>query len=490
VREFAQKPYSKQAIDDGLISGRGVMISGFDPRLGMVRSRRVKSKYFYIDPHSDDVYDGSFMIEVIPNKLLADIATEFGPEIARRLRDRSTDGDGLLSILKLDDVAIKESKNEQNRRKLDNRRSYMRVWSKAGIGFRLKRSDRYDFGGDGDTYMVITLEPVSGTIMSVAPWPIPYWKDEQWFSWPYSVYDPGDNRGVPWPISPVSPGLGPQRFLDWAYSFLLGKVKSTSRDIAVTSSAINTDLKAALRGSEDVTVVGVDDFDPTVGTRVIDWIEFPQLSASLLETMRLMSKEFEHVTGMSELLRGQTESQFRSATEAELKGQFGSLRPTEMADKAEDWQSEIARKEAIAMRFAMEAKDMLPIVGTRYAAIWGVYAKGDLESVMREYGYTVAAGSMRKVSPAFRTQRAESILSKLGPTYMAIGDLISMNVAIKEWLESMGVENPEAYQLGEVPQPVAAPGQQAGGQQRAAQPQRGQATGQGQPGGVAQLLGG
>ena len=76
----------------------------------------------------------------------------------------------------------------------------------------------------------------------------------------------------------------------------------------------------------------------------------------------MVNELFEQRTGLGELLYGSTRRSMRSAREAEIKDRNSRLRIEDMAMVVEDWQSKVARKEAILARFLLEPEDIAKVV--------------------------------------------------------------------------------------------------------------------------------
>jgi hypothetical protein len=182
-------------------------------------------------------------------------------------------------------------------------------------------------------------------------------------------------------------------------------------------------------------------------------MEMMQLNPALVDMLREVELLFEKATGLYEILYGQSSKQFRSAAEANVKAEFSRLRIDDMIDQVEEWQTEIARKEAIGARYRLDAPQMAKIVGPELAQAWDFYKPGDIRDAMAEYDYTVQAGSMRKRTPQFRAEFAEKALSIVGEKALLVGDLETYNRLQAEWFAANGDPNPGSYALSAPPPP-------------------------------------
>jgi len=465
--EFGLKAYSKAAIDDGLINGRGAMFTGPDRRSGLVVSKAEASKNILIDPSTDVWYEGQYVLRFRRDVPLWEIAERFGEATAKRYLDPGSDGGvggtegegygvwsgdsggGALDAEQKEDAEAYETP----------RVSYIEVWSKMGIGLRAKKSEanRYALGtdkADNVRHLAFAYDPAAKFILGGAKWPIPYWADAGKHSWPCSFFDPAENSDPTWPISPILPAMGEQMFLDWGWSFALGAVKVACRSLQVCGTELDAKIVAALKGNQSHVVITTE-MSPDQRKDILQSVTMPQLNPALIQILQEVELLFEKRTGLYEILYGQSSRQMRSATEASVKAEFSRLRIDDVIDRVEDWQSEIARKEAIGARYKLDSPQMAPIIGPELAQAWDFYKPGDFKQALREYTYTVQAGSMRKRTPQYRAEVAEKALGIGGERALMVGDLKTYNALWMEWLSASGVPNPERFQLTATPPPEA-----------------------------------
>ncbi|MHC4644219.1 MAG: hypothetical protein ACYTBJ_01860 [Planctomycetota bacterium] len=460
-KEFGLKSSSKEAIDESLIDGRGCMMTGQDAKTGLVMSVTEHTKNLILDPSETLWYNGYWGMRLRRNVPLWIVAKRFGREVAQRLLDEDVvAGQGSHLWESGDTSAYVPSETDQETdnqiRAFDNPRvSYYEVYSKMGIGLRAKKSDNFVLGNDSPDNVLLIYEPTKKIIMRMAPWPIPFWADHAKHSWPWSFVDPAENQNHTWPISLITPAIGLQMFLDWGWSFVMGAIKKTSRSIMVCATDIDGKLMIELKGNKSFVIIPIEETNPDRRRELVNAVNLGELNPALINVMGMVEAKFEKATGLSELLYGQSKRQYRSAAEAEIKADFAQVRPDDVSDRVEEWQSEVARKEAIGARWLLDGQALAPIIGPELAEQWDVYRSGDLKAMMAEYDYTIEFGSMRKRTPQFRADVAAQRLDRMAPLYLSIGDLEGFNRAFMEWEKANGTPEPEQFTLAAQPPPEA-----------------------------------
>jgi hypothetical protein len=459
--QFGLKAHSKASIDEALIHGRGAMMTGIDAETGFIVSKDVPTKDLLFDPSEGKWYNGYYMMRLRRNQPLWKVARTFGEKVAKRLMEENVlEGEGENLFLDADFEAMDPEDRDLVRDYHGPRVTYVEVFSKMGTGLRARKSDGdtkdWRFGGDSRDHLAIVYQPTKNVIMYMDDWPIPFWADEKKkCSWPVSCYDPAEAQDKVWPISLITPALGEQMFLDWGWSFALGHVKVGSRQIMVSAADLDDKVVIALKGNDSSILIPIDEPNPEVRKNLISAIDMPQLSPALVNILDRVEQLFEKRTGLYEVLYGQSSRQFRSATEAQVKAEFSRLRIDDAIDRCEDYQADVARKEAIGARWKLSGEELAPIVGPELAQAWDLYRPGDLKQMMREYDYTIRAGSMRKRTPQYRAEFAGMRLERLGPIYLSVGDLDSYNATLREWLVANGEPNPEKFFVKVQPPPEA-----------------------------------
>ena len=142
--------------------------------------------------------------------------------------------------------------------------------------------------------------------------------------------------------------------------------------------------------------------------------------------------------------------QMRSAAEAEIRHAHATTRPADFSAKVEDSLSKMITKEAFAMRWLLERKDIEPVVGPIGGFVWEkLISSTEVEEVVREFDFRVEAGSTRKPNKARLQEQANASLQVMLPIlqvyYQAFGDPGPMNELLKFWGKAYDYENIDQF---------------------------------------------
>jgi hypothetical protein len=168
---------------------------------------------------------------------------------------------------------------------------YWKIYSKMGIGGRLTglpRRMRGPLEMFGDyTYMVVAkdvpfllnLPPdvtekagsgdggVATEVLDRVAWPTPFWSHG---GWPVTCLDFHQVPNSPWPMAHLRAGLGELKFLNWAMSFIAGKIRNTCRDFIAVKKEAGEEIKTAILEGKDETILELeadhDDISKLVGS--------------------------------------------------------------------------------------------------------------------------------------------------------------------------------------------------------------------------------
>jgi hypothetical protein len=350
---------------------------------------------------------------------------------------------------------------------------YYEVYSRIGLGMQLPSaseellSQRDALADVQHAFLVIVpgmdyplnlapdklaVESVGEEIKARLEWPIPLY--ENYDPWPCTVLDYFPNSENPWSTSPLKGALPLLVFLDHAWSFLLGRVRATSRDIILVASALEQEVWDAIESGVDQETVAVSLETLEDITKLIHVIQFPELRAEFFNVIELAESRFERASGMSPLMHGESNFQYRSAREAEIREGHVTSRPEDMADCVEAFMSDIAAKEAILTRmyvpppFHLFGEPMpeggVPDMSTPLSFFWGtIITQADPVLAAGEYDYTVEAGTARRKNRSQQFAEVQSIAQiLLGPllqVYQTTGDPAQVNNLIHMIGEPMGL---------------------------------------------------
>jgi hypothetical protein len=325
-----------------------------------------------------------------------------------------------------------------------------------------------------------TMMPgVQEAIYQQLEWPIPFWAESA-DAWPFTEIVFHEVPRSVWPMGHFKPALGEMKFLNWAYSFLASKMRTTSRDFIVVAKSAAEEIKSAMQGGRDLTILEITGEEHDI-KNVVQFLQHPEFNGDLFKVIQAVEANLEKRTGMTELVYGMTSKQMRSAHEAEMKSAQMNVRPDDMAQTVEEAMSEVSRKEAIAARLIVGPQDVLPVMGPVGAQMWAqMLTPAPLEEVVHQLDYRIEAGSTRKPNKERDAQNMnEAIQVLFNPMLqyaMQTGDFTAVNALIKDWAKAIDLDvdeylfkPPQAFMqaLGQQhanaaqpPQPQAPPPQQ------------------------------
>jgi uncharacterized small protein (DUF1192 family) len=246
-------------------------------------------------------------------------------------------------------------------------------------------------GADGQVVEVAPDVPLKylitedGRLLHECEWEIPLWRDGQW---PCSVLGFHEYPDSAYPVSPLSDAIGFQKAINWIVTLMMGKYRFTSRTVMAVvdqngQGLSETDKNKVLIGS-DIEAISVKVNGESRSLK--DFIQQFEWSHDYLSHgmtfLSLMETHFQKASGLYEILySGQTDTQSRTATDAQVKDRNSMSRVNDMRERVAKWQSEIARKEALAARFLLTRKEIGLALGPDAAEAWGFLVKPEMADV-------------------------------------------------------------------------------------------------------------
>lgn len=490
--ELDLKRESRRAIDEAIIKGCGVLWTELYQPKG-TNIRLVGSFYdtidnLIVDPDGESMEDAKWAARrrVAP---CWEVERLFGlPEGTLKAYTRFESYTQQAEVETRPDADYDRKRGQSN-----DLLVYWEVYSKMGVGGRIPGMgagvkqvlDRFgDFAylviADGVPFplnlppAVISTPGLEEEILERLEWPIPFWLDDEWPFTPIKFHEVPRNA---WPMSHLKPGLGQVKFLNWAFSFLASKVRTTSRDFIAIRSIVSGEMKDRILHGKDLTLLEIEEAHPGSINEVVQFLQHPEINGDMFRVLELIRQSFERATGLTELIYGFSSKQMRSAEEAELKGEALQVRPEDMANKVEDAMSTVARKEAIAARWHLTADDVRPIMGDAGAMYWQrLVLTSDIYSLVRQMEYRIEAGSIRKPNQA---RDASNMRDAMQTLFMPLfsyaqetGDVRPLNALMTDWARSIGMD-PNRYLLMAPPPPPAAPsGEEPGARGKTEQEQQ------------------
>jgi hypothetical protein len=358
---------------------------------------------------------------------------------------------------------------------------YWEIYSKNGMGDRLKGAGegnkvKYDLSEFGDFCYLAVVKDVpyplnmptemlergdSEELFQAAQWPIPFWTDEECSNgWPYAELSFYHKPKSVWPISPVKPAIGELRFVNWCMSFLADKAAASCKTyMGVMKSAAEEIRRQIADSSGPFTIIEISEIVGQPIDEIVSMLSAPDMPDLVwkmaTETLEFIDKRL----GTTDLIYGLSSTQMRSAAEAQTRDANTQVRPDEMANRVEDWLSESAMKEAEAAIWMLTHDDVVPVLGELGAHIFETQIQTtDFDQIVRDFDYTIAAGSARKPNKA---QRIAS-LNEFGQMFLPVasamaesGQVGPYNAFIEDMCRALDLPEPQRYQID---QPQASQG--------------------------------
>ncbi len=465
------KTHSRRVVDEAIIKGMGVwwteLVTPPGSGVSVIGSFADSIDNFTMDPDATEIEDITWCARRCVHPIDV-VARQYGLD-----RDQLKGHlDGAKPIDQdLDGQIFSDNEYPYKGRRVGKSNelvTYWKIWSKTGLGDRLKDTPQElvgAFDGMGDNCYIVVCEGVPHPLnmppamleqqadeqtgvpeelFRAVQWPIPFWAESN--GWPFVALDFHRKPGYVWPISHIKPGIGELRFLNFAMSFIAQRVATSCETLLGVSKAADQDIKDQILANSEKGFKVVE-ISETLGRSVNDLIsvfQLPEVTPELWRIVEAVAQQFDKRVGLTELAYAMTSSQMRSATEANVKAEQLSVRPDDMANRLEDAMSLIARREAFASRWLLEPKDVEPVIGPLGAAAWAQHvATLDPSVIAREFDYRIEAGSARKPNKATRVEQMQAALQTLGPILQGLvpmGIVDPLNSLLTDWAESLDID--------------------------------------------------
>lgn len=528
--ELDLKTESRLAIDEALVKGRGVILHEMYTPPGsqwaIPKATWVSVDDLLVDPDARSLKDAMW-IAIRCQEPIWKVEREYQLEEGALQNTAATVG--IESTTRQAEVDVGKLGSHYRRRgDTHDLITYYKIWSRGGMGQHLSVGKQAYLGSEigplqeglsqfGDfTYIVvaegidyplnlppalmdadITVPGVMEEVTKRVQWQVPFYKDQEW---PISELDFHLIPGCPWPQAHMKPAMGELRFLNWAMSFLAGRIRVTSRVFIGVVEHLTEDLKTELESGGDLTILPIKTQLNKTVQEMVQFLQHPEVNEDIWKIINAVMELFDKRIGLTELVYGITGKQMRSAQEASVKEERTSVRPDDMAERVEHWQTRIARKEAQMLRLLCGPQAAAPWFGENYAPdqmqfglmtqLWQKFVflppdnPQNVERVFREYEYRIEAGSARKPNmerdQANMDQAMQVLFQPLYQHYQMSGDPTQINAFITDWAKCRQLDAssylfppfqiiPDAAQPGQPPpdgggppgQPQPAPPSQA-----------------------------
>lgn len=469
--ELKLREHAREAIDEALIKGRGCLWTEMyqppEANFSLVGSFYDSTDNLFIDPDATSLSKAKWIARRCCHPVWEVEQMYHLKPGALRGNSQSQDAQAIADT-DLDSLYLKRH-GESNDLVV-----YWKIFSKMGIGGRLSgglpkalREPLDQIFGDYAYIVVCQDVPyplnISPEVQAQPPqvaqqaakWPIPFFKLDRW---PVSPLDFHTVSNSPWPVSHLKPAFGELMFINWAMSFLAGKMRTTSRDFIACLKSASEEVKEAILRNEDLQLIEITSDHKSIA-EVVQFLNHPPMNTDILTVIQIVEKMFEQRTGLNELnLGGTPQKQIRSAEEASARSSASAVRPDDMAKCVESWMGTVAESEAFAAGLMLASQDIAPILGSMAAQFWqGYVTETDMNVQSRRFEVRIESGSSRKPNKdqevANMTESMQVILPALQGYAQASGDYLPINNLIAAWAKSRDLP-PAQFALAPVPPPM------------------------------------
>lgn len=332
--------------------------------------------------------------------------------------------------------------------------SYVKIWSRCGVGARLTDMNPEMKGHlekvCGDYAHIVVAKGVpfplnlSSDALAMADndavarafrWPTPHWKRD---AWPITMLDFYRKPRSAWPMPLLGAAMGELKALNCFIAHLCNRIWMSSRDFIVVLESAAEMIEKRMKEGQDLTFMRLPDEYKDI-QKVVQFLQHPPTNFDAWKIVEALLNLFERRTGLNELLYGlQGKAEPRTATSSQIRQQNLMIRPQHMAAKVEQWMTDVAQREALAVRWWVGSEDVQELMGETGSELWrGLITESPVERTLWEIDYRVEAGSARKPNRerevANLNEAMPMILPLLQVYAQMAGDFEPLNWLIEKW---------------------------------------------------------
>lgn len=433
----------RRAVDHALTYGRAPLWCGFNARKGIVQNVFDTCAHLVQDPDAKTIEEQNWqgrqrikprweVLQKFPNqKAVVEALPKYSPPNSGR---KSRQDDSSCDLV-----------------------SYYEVW--LGVSPQNYMASMELVEGDqlGDMQAKKKYCIADGKILGVTDWEIPFFLMDEW---PGTCLDLLENPGSLWPLQPMEPGMGHLRAMNYLYTLFIAKYRMMSRTpfarMTINGQSIETEQLHKILSGEHIDILNVvvnGDAETADINKYFQRIDWGDPVPGFERIWGLVAREFEKSTGLYELLySGQTPTQIRTATAAELIESKSKTRTDAMREVTVKFMETIFRKTIFAARYLDGSDDIAKLFGPKAGMVWGDLGPPDtvaqeaqlrtqlaqqaiqqgmspeqaeealgppqfvsMDSWLTEADRSVDAGSMRRLDIDAQLQNLNVALNQLGP---------------------------------------------------------------------------
>lgn len=434
--------HMRRCVDQALTYGRGGMVTGFNDRKGIVQHVFEEAHKVILDPDA---------------RTMEEINWQARERVKPRweLRQRYPESAQIIDQLP---AYHKDQKTKNDRQRSDDTDlvSYYEMWMGVAAENYMPSLSAVQADMMPDLKAKKKYCIADGKILHESDWEIPLFMIDEW---PISCLDLLEKPGSLFPTQPMEPGMGHLRAMNYFYTLFISKYRLMSRTpfarMLINGQGIELDqLHKILKGEQlDILTVKVNGNENVKISDLFQRIDWGDPVPGFERGWQLLTSEFEKSTGLYEILyTGQTGTQIRTATAADLIESKSKTRVDAMRESVVKFMETLYRKTLFSARFLHSAEDIQPLFGDEAAAVWGALGPPQMvaqekqarqqlkaqaaqmgmppeqaeemlgppqfvsmESWITEADRTIDAGSMRRLDIDAQLQNLNVALNQLGP---------------------------------------------------------------------------
>lgn len=487
-KETKLRSQCRRIIVEGLGFGRGVAWTGRDPRTGLITSTYDTVRNYFIDPDAKTAEEAMFHVrrrvrarykvlaELDPKDRWARQQVMECKSHESRPSDQGAEypweqGDSSADMICYYEVYLLTG--------LHNFKGGIELVKALGRPVGAKDAAQYELDNTPLKYLVTE----DGRFITVSEWDVPYHEDGES---PATALDFLENPDSELPEPPLAAGLGWQKAINWVVTMLMGKYRFTSRTfgaLAKNGNAVSQKDKEKVRIGGDIELIEII-VNGGETKSLKDYIQQFDWDNGYLDSgitfLNMMEEKYQKATGLYEVLyAGETGRQMRSAQEAQMKERNSRSRIDDMKDQVAEFNSNLARKEALAWRFLADRKDVGKILGDQAAQDWGFLIRPeqidvqqwaesymqsgvpgpqaiemaqqqlaqavDIDTWRKEVDYSIEAASMRRRDVDTRIDANRELMNQAVPTQLQSVDPTERAIAYEtmaEFFHDIGASEP------------------------------------------------
>jgi hypothetical protein len=403
LREGDMVAHARKWICQACIYGRGCLRIGFNAQKNVAQAVFIDINDVLYDPDARSIDEVNWVA-----------IREYKPrwQLASQYPDKADEISGMESST----VCQTSEKQGQTSSQL------IEVWSfyfNVGIG-RYDEDATAAAGQVDDTPMKYVY--AGDCTLEAGQWEIPFYEDGMM---PVIPLDLRPRPGRLYPQSPIKPGLGHLKALNYLYTFYVTRARVTANTTLVAmdtnGNTVDIDELTKVMQSKDLGIIRVK----TNGNeyKIQDLIQQFNVDSKVDEFMKWMEiigREFEKATGLNEILyAGDTRTQPRSATEVDFKEKQSRNRIDDMKRNVENGMRMTVRALSFAGRWLQPSADIAELFGKQAGATWGELA--DDAQVQQEEEVRAQIGQQMMQQNQMQIQQYTQMTSRIPPGAMGPG---------------------------------------------------------------------